>query len=64
MGSVGNAVKLNCSARGSPLLRVTGFKSRKRVVSTEEDDGNDLLKNRVVIHSFQHSDTGVYTCLF
>lgn len=64
MGSVGDAVTLNCSARGSPLPRVTWFKSGKRVVSTEEDDGSDLLKSGVVIPSFQHSDAGVYTCLF
>lgn len=64
VGSVGDAVTLNCSARGSPLPRVTWFKRGKRVVSTEEDDGSDLLKSGVVIPSFQHSDAGVYTCLF
>lgn len=51
VGSVGDAVTLNCSARGSPLPRVTWFKSGKRVVSTEEDDGSDLLKSGVVIPS-------------
>lgn len=64
VGSVGDAVTLNCSARGSPLPRITWFKRGKRVVSTEEDDGSDLLKSGVVIPSFQHSDAGVYTCLF
>lgn len=62
--SVGDTVMLNCSARGSPLPSVTWFKSGRRVFSTVEDDGNDLLKSGVVIRSFQPGDAGVYTCLF
>ena len=62
--SVGDTVMLNCCARGSPLPSVTWFKSGRRVFSTAEDDGNDLLKSRVVIRSFQPGDAGVYTCLF
>lgn len=52
------------SARGSPLPSVTWFKSGRRVFSTAEDDGNDLLKSGVVIRSFQPGDAGAYTCLF
>ena len=62
--NVGDAVRLNCSAGGSPLPKVTWFKDGRRVVSTAVHDGNDLIKSEFVIHRFQPIDAGMYKCLF
>ena len=57
-------MRLNCSAGGSPLPKVTWFKDGRRVVSTAVNDGNDLIKSEFVIHRFQAIDAGMYKCLF
>ena len=62
--NVGDTVKLNCSADGSPLPKVTWFKDGQHVISTSVHDRSDLTTSEVVIHRFKPSDTGVYTCLF
>lgn len=61
---VGDTVKLNCSAGGSPLPKVAWFKNGRRVFSRAENDGNGLVKSEMVIHRFKPSDTGIYSCLF
>ena len=62
--NVDDTVKLNCSAGGSPLPKVTWLKDRLRIISRGEDNGNDLIKTELVIHSFRPSDAGIYTCVF
>lgn len=63
MQSVGDSVKLNCSARGLPLPKVKWFKNGS-MISTPAHQENDLIKSEVVIHAFQPSDAGIYKCLF
>ena len=41
--NVGDTVKLNCSAGGSPLPKVTWFKDGQRIVPTAVLDGNNLM---------------------
>ena len=62
--NVGDHVKLNCSARGSPLPNVKWFKDGRRIISTTLHDGRDLIKSEFIIHYFKPSDAGTYTCLF
>ncbi|KAL9961657.1 hypothetical protein ACROYT_G030647 [Oculina patagonica] len=62
--NVGDSVKLNCSARGSPLPKVKWFKDKRRVNSTEIHDGKDSIKSEFIIHHFKPKDAGTYTCLF
>ena len=62
--NVGDTVKLNCSAGGSPLPKVTWLKDRRRIISRRMNDGNDLIKTELVIHSFRPIDAGIYTCVF
>ena len=61
---VGDTVKLNCSAGGSPLPKVTWFKNGKRISLRALNDGNRLIKSEIIIHRFKPSDSGIYTCLF
>ena len=62
--NVGDTVRLNCSAGGTPLPKVTWFKNEKRVISAAVHVGNDLIKSELVIHNFRPSDAGIYTCVF
>ena len=62
--NVGDTVRLNCSAGGSPLPKVTWFKDGKRAISAAVHVGNYLIKSELVIHRFKPSDAGIYTCLF
>ena len=62
--NVGDTVKLNCSAGGSLLPKVTWHKDGRRIITTSVSDGSDLIKTELVIHSFRPNDTGIYTCLF
>ena len=63
MQQVGDSIKLNCSARGLPLPGVKWLKDGS-IISTAAHKENDLIKSEFVIHRFQPSDTGIYTCLF
>ena len=62
--NVGDTVRLNCSAGGSPLPKVTWFKDGRRFISRAVNDGSDLIKTEFVIHRFKPFDAGIYTCLF
>ena len=62
--SVGDSVKFNCSARGSPLPKVKWFKDGRRVVSKAKHDEKDIITSEFVIHHFKPGDAGMYTCLF
>ena len=62
--NVGDTVRLNCSAGGSPLPKVTWFKDARRIIFRAVNDENDLIKTEFVIHHFKSSDAGIYTCLF
>ena len=65
VANVGDSVKLNCSARGSPLPNVKWFKNGRRVISSiTMHDGNNLIKSDFVVHHFKPSDAGTYTCMF
>ena len=62
--NVGDTVRLNCSAGGSPLPKVSWLKEGRRIIPTSVSDGNDLIKTELVIPRFRPSDAGMYTCLF
>ena len=62
--NVGDTVKLNCSAGGSPLPKVTWLKDRRRIILKGMNDENDLVKTDLVIPRFRPSDAGIYTCVF
>ena len=63
--NVGDSVKLNCSARGSPVPNVKWFKDGRRVISSMAmHDGKDLIKSAFDLHRFKPSDAGTYTCMF
>ena len=62
--NVGDTVRLNCSAGGSPLPKVTWLKDRRRIISRGMKDGNDLINTDLVIPRFTPSDAGIYTCVF
>ena len=64
VSNVGDSVKLNCSARGSPLPKVKWLKDGRRLLYTEMHDEKDLLRSEFVIHRFKPSDAGIYTCKF
>ncbi|KAL9961676.1 hypothetical protein ACROYT_G030669 [Oculina patagonica] len=64
VSNVGDSVKLNCSARGSPLPKVAWFKDGRRDNSTAIHDEKDLIESAFVIHHFEPNDSGTYTCLF
>ena len=64
VANVGDSVKLNCSARGSPLPKVKWFKDGRRVISMAMHDGKDLVTSEFVIHRFKPSDAGIYACKF
>ena len=61
--NVGDTVRLNCSAGGSPLPKVRWFKDGQRIVSIGVHE-NDVIKSELVIHHFKPSDAGMYTCVF
>ena len=61
--NVGDSVKLNCSASDLPLPKVKWFKDGS-VISSAAHQENDLIKSEFVIHRFEPSDAGIYTCLF
>ena len=63
--NVGDSVKLNCSARGSPLPNVKWFKDGQSVISAAAmHHRKDYIMSECVIHRFKPSDAGIYTCLF
>ena len=62
--NVGDTVRLNCSAGGSPLPKVAWFKDGRHIMSRAMNDGCDLIKTEFVIHRFNPIDAGIYTCLF
>ena len=62
--NVGDSVKLNCSARGSPLPKVKWLKDGRRVTSIGIHGGKDLLRSEFLIRRFKPSDAGTYTCKF
>ena len=65
VSNVGDSVKLNCSARGSPLPKVKWFKNGRRVISSVAmHDGKDLITSELVIQHFKPRDAGKFTCLF
>ena len=64
VSNVGDSVKLNCSARGSPLPKVKWFKDGRLVISKAKHGGSDLLTSEFVIHHFKPSDAGIYICKF
>lgn len=62
--NVGDSVKLNCSASGSPLPDVKWFKDKNNVIPMASNEGKDSIRSEVVILRFKPSDAGNYTCVF
>ncbi|KAL9961653.1 hypothetical protein ACROYT_G030641 [Oculina patagonica] len=62
--NLGDSLKLNCSARGSPLPNVKWFKDGRRVIANTIHGRKDSIKSEFIINRFMPSDTGTYTCLF
>lgn len=62
--NVGDSVKINCSASGSPLPKVEWFKDKNNVSPMATHEGKDLIRSEVLIPRFKPSDAGNYTCVF
>ena len=60
---VGDTIKLNCSATGSPWPKVKWLKDG-RVISEAGYNIQDLTMSEFIIPSFKPSDVGLYTCRF
>ena len=62
--NVGDNVKLNCSARGSPLPKVKWFKDKTKVISSATYDDKNSIRSEILINRFMPSDAGNYSCVF
>jgi len=62
--NVGDSVKLNCSARGSPLPEIKWFKDKNYVIPVATHVEKDLIKSEILIPRFKSSDVGNYSCVF
>jgi len=62
--NIGDSVKLNCSARGSPLPKVKWSKDKKDNIFMATHDEKDLIWSEFLIPRFKPSDAGNYSCVF
>jgi len=62
--NVGDNVKLNCAARGSPLPKVNWFKDKTKVISSATYDEKNSIRSEILINRFMPSDAGNYRCVF
>lgn len=62
--NVGDSVKLNCSARGSPLPSVKWFKDKNKIIPAATHDEKDLIRSEILIPRFKPNDAGNYSCVF
>ena len=61
---LGDTVRLNCSAGGSPLPKIMWLKDGRKVHSLVVHGGIDLTESELTINHFKPTDAGMYTCLF
>ena len=61
---LGDTVRLNCSAGGSPLPKIMWLKDGRIVHSLVVHGGIDLTESALTINHFKPTDAGMYTCLF
>ena len=58
----GGTIRLNCSAKGSPLPRITWYKDSVIINSTTIMSRNEV-KSEIEINHFGLLDQGTYTCI-
>ena len=61
---LGDTVRLNCSASGSPLPKIIWLTDGRKVHSLVVHGGIDLTESELTIYHFKPTDAGMYTCLF
>ena len=64
MQKLGDTVRLNCSAGGSPLPKIMWLKDGRIVHSLVVHGGIFLTKSELTINHFKPTDAGMYTSLF
>ena len=62
--NVGDTVKLNCSARGSPLPKVKWFKDKNNITPMATQEEKDSITSEILIARFKPNNTGKYSCVF
>ena len=62
--NVGDSVKVNCTARGSPLPKVKWFKDKNDVIPMATHGEKDSIRSEIRISDFKPSDAGNYSCVF
>ena len=62
--NIGDSVKLNCSARGSPLPKVKWLKDKNNVIPMATQDDKDSVRSEIHIARFKPNDSGNYSCVF
>ena len=62
--NIGDSVKLNCSARGSPLPKVKWLKDNNNVIPMATRDDKDSVRSEIIIARFKPNDSGNYSCVF
>lgn len=62
--NVGDTVKLNCSARGSPLPKVKWFKDKNNITPMATHEEKDSITSEILIARFKPNNTGNYSCVF
>lgn len=62
--NVGDSVKINCTARGSPLPKVKWFKDKNYVIHLATHAWEDSIRSEILISRFKPSDVGNYGCVF
>lgn len=62
--NVGDTVKLNCSARGSPLPKVKWFKDKNNIIPMATYDEKDSIRSEILIARFKPNNSGNYSCVF
>lgn len=62
--NVGDTVKLNCSARGSPLPKVKWFRDKNNITPMATHAEKDSITSEILIARFKPNNTGNYSCVF
>ena len=62
--NIGDSVKLNCSARGSPLPKVKWFKDRNKIIPKATHNEKNSIRSEILIARFKPNDSGNYSCVF
>ena len=62
--NVGDTIKLNCSARGSPLPKVKWFRDKNNITLMATHAEKDSITSEILIARFKPNNTGNYSCVF